>query len=158
MQDDIQNTPSEAQKKIDQGALEAIEALVVETIEKQEAHIIESVKKESFSGPLPHPKHLKEYKSIDKSYPAKIINMAEKRQDHIAWIEKSEVIKDFILSILGWATPTGIAAFTLYKAAIFVSEGKSIESLVSLVTALSVIGGAFYISGRLNKNNNSDAE
>jgi len=137
---------------------------VDEKLRKEIAHLIEEELSEAvgqekmllqrfeeiFSGPLPHPKHLREYKNIDKTYPDRIMSMAEKSQEHKIFIQRTQAIGDFVVSLLGWATPTGIAAYSLYQAAELVRDGKNIESFIALITALGTIGGSFYISKRLS--------
>jgi len=110
--------------------------------------------KEEFYGPVPHPKHMREYKSIDKSLPDRFTAMAEKNQDHRMWVEKIVVLGELTMGILGWATPTALSFYVLSAAIGFVGDEKPIEALVSLVVALGSIGGAFYMKTRSNNEDN----
>lgn len=121
-----------------------LEDIISRAVEEQEEHIIQHVQ-ESFSGPLPHPQHLKEYKQIDKTYPSIIISMAKSRQAHVEWLQKFESIGDLFMSFLGWLTPSGISFFSLYKAAEF----------VALIVALGSIGTAFYVYKKTSKEQDS---
>lgn len=103
---------------------------------------------EQFSGPLPHPEHMQQYKEIDESFPNRIVSMAESNLSHKQFIEKFTVAGQLFMGFLGWATPTGIAFFVLFYAVQFIKEGKSIEALIALVTALATLGGAFYLKGK----------
>lgn len=100
---------------------------------------------EQFTGPIPHPEHMRQYKDIDESLPNRIVSMAESNLAHKQSIEKIAVIGQLLMAFLGWATPTGIASCVLYHAVLFIQDGKSTEALVSLVVALATLGGAFYI-------------
>jgi hypothetical protein len=111
-----------------------------------EVEIIQTIQRiEQFAGPIPHPEHMRQYKDIDGSLPNRIVSMAESNLAHKQFIEKIAVIGQLFMAFLGWATPTGIAFYVLYHAVLFIEEGKSTEALVSLVVALTALGGAFYM-------------
>lgn len=103
---------------------------------------------EKFTGPVPHPDHMRAYKSIDKSLPDRFTTMAEKNQSHHMWVEKLVVMGELGMGVLGWLTPTAISFYVLSAAIGFVEDGKSIEALISLVVALGSLGGAFYMKNR----------
>lgn len=50
--------------------------------------VVTLMSKESFSGPLPHPKHLSEYEKISPGAADRIITMAEESQEHIQELDK----------------------------------------------------------------------
>jgi len=127
-----------------------------ELLEKNQQDVIEFIKsEEQFSGPVPHPEHMKQYKSIDKSLPNRFTTMAEKSLAHKIWLEKSIVLGEWVMGILGWATPTALSFYVLHAAIGFVDTGKSIEALISLVVALASLGGAFFMK---TKNSNTKDE
>lgn len=99
---------------------------------------------EQFSGPVPHPDHMQQYKNIDPTLPDRFTAMAEKTLSHNQWVSKTETIVNSIMAFLGWATPTGLSAYILVSAVGFIKEGKSIEALIALVGALATLAGAFY--------------
>lgn len=123
-----------------------------ELLEQSKQNVIEIIQsKEMFSGPVPHPDHMKQYKAVDKSLPNRFTTMAEKSLAHKMWIEKFIVIMEAFMGILGWATPTVLSFYVLHAAIGFVSAGKNIQALISLIVALASLGGAFYMK---TKNNN----
>ena len=101
-----------------------------------------------FSGPVPPPDYMRAYKTIDKTLPHRFTKMAEKQQDHSNFIEKSKTYSNIFMAFLGWLTPSSISLYTLYMAGNLIQNDKSIEALVALITALSTIGGAFYLKNK----------
>ena len=136
---------------------EADMSLLLEEVEK--SAIIETIEtvhhSEQFQGPIPHPEHMQQYKDIDLELPNRIISMAESNLDHKQSIEKIEIYGQLFMGFLGWLTPSGIAFYVLYHAVIFTKEGKSIEALIALITAIAALGGAFYMK---SKTKSSDKE
>lgn len=124
--------------------------LLLEEVEK--FAIVETMEtvhhSEQFQGPIPHPEHMQQYKDIDPAFPNRIISMAESNLDHKQLIEKIEVYGQLFMGFLGWLTPSGIAFYVLYHAVIFTKEGKSIEALIALITAIAALGGAFYMKNK----------
>jgi len=115
---------------------------------EQNVHEVIIERKEEFSGPVPHPDHMRAYKTIDKTLPDRFTAMAEKNQSHRMWIEKALVAGELGMGILGWLTPTALSFYVLSAAISFVKDGKSIEAFVSLIVAISSLGGAFYMKQR----------
>ncbi|MBL1245143.1 MAG: hypothetical protein COA39_012350 [Sulfurimonas sp.] len=105
---------------------------------------------EKFSGPVPHPNHMKQYKIIDKSLPHRFTKMAEDNLSHRQSMEKLVTKGELIMSFLGWLTPTGISFYSIYTASELIQDGKSIEALVSLIAALATLGGAFYMKQKVD--------
>ncbi len=105
---------------------------------------------EKFSGPVPHPNHMKQYKLIDKSLPLRFTKMAEDNLSHRQSMEKLMTRGELLMGFLGWLTPTGISFYSIYTASELIQEGKSIEALVSLVAALATLGGAFYMKQKVD--------
>ncbi len=100
---------------------------------------------ENFTGPVPHPEHMRLYKEVDETLPDRFTKMAENNLSHKEFIEKLEVSGQLLMGILGWATPTGIGFYTLNAAIDLIKEGRSIEALIALVTAIGTVGTAFYL-------------
>ncbi|KIM10206.1 MAG: hypothetical protein KU37_11565 [Sulfuricurvum sp. PC08-66] len=105
-------------------------------------------KSEQFSGPVPHPEHMQQYKNIDKTLPDRLTKMAESNLKHIHFIDRVQVFGELFMGFLGWLTPTGLGFYTLYKAFELLDSGKNIEALISLVVALGGLGTAFYMKRR----------
>lgn len=49
---------------------------------KQQSIIIQAIRKESFSGPIPHPELLQKYEQVQPGFAERIVEMAEKQLDH----------------------------------------------------------------------------
>ena len=126
---------------------EADISILLEEVEK--SAIIETMEtvhhSEQFQGPIPHPEHMQQYKDIDIEFPNRIITMAESSLEHRQSIEKIGIYSQLFMGFLGWLTPSGIASYVLYHAVLFTKEGKSIEALIALITAIAALGGAFYM-------------
>jgi len=105
---------------------------------------------EKFSGPVPHPDHMKQYKLIDKSLPLRFTKMAEDNLSHRQSMEKLTTVGELFMGFLGWLTPTGISFYSIYTASELIQDGKSIEALISLVAALATLGGAFYMKQKVD--------
>ena len=105
---------------------------------------------EKFSGPVPHPNHMKQYKIIDKSLPDRFTKMAEDNLSHRQSMDKLVTKGELFMGFLGWLTPTGISFYSIYTASELIQDGKSIEALVSLIAALATLGGAFYMKQKVN--------
>jgi len=48
----------------------------------QRSVIIQAMRKESFSGPIPHPELLQKYDEVQKGFAERIVSMAERQLDH----------------------------------------------------------------------------
>lgn len=141
----------------DEEKLELTRSEIIELIEASQIEVVQELKtSEQFSGPVPHPKHMQQYKTIDKTLPHRFTKMAEDNLRHRQFVEKYAIVTDSVLAMLGWATPTAISFFVLYSAVGFIRDGKSIEALVSLVAALATLGGAFYLKNFASKQGQED--
>lgn len=50
--------------------------------QKQRDIIIQAIRRESFSGPIPHPELLKRYEQVKPGFAERIVKMAERQLDH----------------------------------------------------------------------------
>ena len=121
--------------------MEQIETEAIETIQHSE----------QFTGPIPHPEHMQRYQDIDQSFPNRILKMAESNLAHKQSVEKIVIYGQLFMGFLGWATPSGIAFYVLHHAILFTKDGKSIEALIALITAIAALGGAFYMKKKVEK-------
>lgn len=79
--------PTESQELNEKELPELAEILNTLPPEKQkgiikEIQMLSTVKRESFSGPLPHPQILRGYEDIKEGFAERILRMAEKEQEH----------------------------------------------------------------------------
>lgn len=92
-----------------------------------------------YSGPVPHPRMLQQYKDVMADAPERIFAMAEKQQAHRMDLEKSVIKGDILRADRGL-----ILGFVLFLilgvgAIILLALGKDIPGFAVLVT--SIIGG-----------------
>lgn len=75
---------------------------VLEKLNPDDKSIVERVLwAEMFSGPLPHPSHLREYAEVHSEAPDIIFNMAQKQQEHKHHMQKTHINKSFGMEKLG---------------------------------------------------------
>jgi uncharacterized membrane protein len=109
--------------------------------------VLSIVQEDSFSGPLPHPKHLAEYDRVLPGAANRIIAMAEKEQEHRHEWENRALKFDFSYSILGILLGFLIALALLILAYVSSRAGHPTVSLAFL--AASTVGMvASFIKGR----------
>ena len=102
---------------------------------------------EKFSGPIAHPKHLREYESILPGSADRIITMAETQQNHQVSMERLVVDKEYGDRRIGMLI--GAALFVLLIGCAFASAflGNNIAAALFLTTA--AIGGvSLFVNGR----------
>lgn len=89
MSETKQPLKEEVQTSASENLLKEIEPEIAEVLkdlpEKKQNLIIstlQSVERESFSGPIPHPRLLQEYENVKNGFAERIVSMAEKEQKH----------------------------------------------------------------------------
>lgn len=101
------------------------------------------VARASFSGPLPPPEILKGYESILPGLADRVVKMAENQSAHRQQLESRVIWFDGIRSSLGLVFGLIIALSGIVAGSYLVLHGNNITGLVSLITPLAVIVGAF---------------
>jgi uncharacterized membrane protein len=109
--------------------------------------VVAVVHSESFSGPIAHPGHLREYELILPGAADRIIAMAEKHQDHIIAMERTVVEKEF--SDRRWGMVLGALTFGLLIGGAL-AAGLNDKTAVALVfLGAAAIGGVgLFVNGR----------
>ncbi|MBN2631532.1 MAG: DUF2335 domain-containing protein [Rhodobacteraceae bacterium] len=105
---------------------------------------------EKFSGPIAHPKHLREYESVQPGSADRIITMAENQQNHQISMDRLVVEKEYGDRRLGMLI--GAALFALLICCAFASAllGNNIVAGLFLTTA--AIGGvSLFVNGRKDR-------
>ncbi len=131
-----------------EGAFETILEAVPEEKKTIVTNALRVIRQESFySGPIPHPEHLREYESITPGSADRIISMAEKQQEHRIAIEKQVItgqVKD--------GSRGQVFAFIVFVVGIFVSlcfayfDMKTFAGVFATSTMMLIIG--LFINGR----------
>lgn len=116
-------------------------------VKKVASVVLGIVHEESFSGPLPHPKHLAEYDRVLPGAADRIIAMAEKEQTHRHDWENTSLKFDFSYSILGIVLGFLIALALLVLA--YISSQAGHQNVALAFLAASTVGMvASFIKGR----------
>lgn len=103
---------------------------------------------ERFTGPIPHPRILKEYAGIMPDAPGRIFCMAEKQQAHRIDLEKSVIKSDIHRADLGLIL--GFVLFLMFGlgSIVLLAIGKDIQGYALLATSLLGGIGNFIRVGR----------
>lgn len=101
--------------------------------------IMSFVAEEHYSGALPHPRLIAQFKEVMPDAPERIFRMAEKQQDHRIHLEKTVIEGDVKRADLGLVL--GFILFIVFGVGgiILLYVGKQIEGYVALGT--SIAGG-----------------
>jgi len=127
--------------------IEKVDGKDTELVKKVATVVLSIVHQESFSGPLPHPKHLAEYNQILPGAADRIIAMAEKEQAHRHSWEVKSLRYDFSYSLLGIILGFVIALALLILA--YVSSQAGHQNVALTFLAASTVGMvASFIKGR----------
>ncbi len=109
--------------------------------------VVAVVHSESFSGPIAHPSHLREYELIQPGAADRIIAMAEKQQDHIIAMERTMVEKEF--SDRRWGMVLGALTFGLLIGGALVAGLNDKTAVALAFLGAAAIGGVgLFVNGR----------
>ena len=105
---------------------------------------------EHFSGPIPHPRHLRGYEEVAPGAAERIIGMAEKQQAHHMHMDKSVLSAEISDRKLGMWLGAGAFAF-LVGCALVTALTIDSEIVPGLFLGAAAIGGVgLFIRGRQN--------
>ena len=113
------------------------------------------IKKESFSGPLPHPEHFRKYNQIVPGSANRLLKMAEDDLSHVHSIQKSQMTIEAIATI-GGLIIGGIIAITALVGSgyLIIKEHDVAGALLGTGTLSSLVG--IFVYGRKSQNNNKE--
>lgn len=110
---------------------------------------------ETFYGPLPPPEVLREYEGLQPGLAERVVRMAERpleltqeQQTHRHTLEQRVVVNGDRRSWFGLFLAFIIVMAALLGGIYLISQDKSIEGLVSLISALSLPAGNFIYTHR----------
>lgn len=106
--------------------------------------------RETFSGPIAHPRHLREYEDIEPGAANRIISMAEKQQDHTIALEATAIKAEIDDRKLGMWLGFGALVLLLGLAAIFGYLDKPVIAGLFL-TAAAIGSVTAFIKGRMGE-------
>ncbi|QLH13560.1 DUF2335 domain-containing protein [Paracoccus pantotrophus] len=115
------------------------------------ARVTSVVASEYFSGPIAHPRHLREYEDICPGSADRIITMAEERNRHIMAMERKVLEEDAADQKRGMQYGAGL--FCLLIVAAFVTSAMKLHPAVpGLFLGAATLGGiGLFIKGRNGK-------
>lgn len=133
----------------------------VEPNEKESSATLK-VQKEMYSGPLPHPSHLKEYEECYPGAAEEIIKMAVKQSDHRQDMEKrylviqeQDMINHYKHSGRGMLFGFILSLIFLVGGIVLIALDKSASGLILISTVIIGLVGLF-MSGRKSSKNNEE--
>ncbi|WP_420415077.1 DUF2335 domain-containing protein [Roseibium sp.] len=130
-----------------------IEPLLQKNQTTQVMNVVQSVLlREHFSGPLPHPRHFREYDEIAPGSAERIIRMAEKAQDHNINMEAKVVDAQIDDQKRGMNYGLLALLVVLGLGGLFAFLGNNVAAGLFLGTSVLGVVGAF-ITGRVKKSN-----
>lgn len=106
---------------------------------------------ETFSGPIAHPRHLREYEAISPGAADRIISMAEARNNHHMMMERSVLDAETRDQKLGMILGAGLFA-CLIAAGLIVALMYQNVALTGVFLGAAALGGiAIFVKGRNGK-------
>lgn len=136
LSDRIRNTPNEADKR------------TIQTL-------IELESKQTFSGPIPHPTLLAEYKSVDSDIPNRIVTMAEGQQEHRHGLENKSLTAAIDTEKRGQNYALTISLLFIVVSMFLIGIDKEISG--SILAGSTMLGLAYmFVSGRQKATRESD--
>lgn len=108
------------------------------------------VQRESFSGPLPHPDHLKRYNQIVPGSANRLLKMAEDDLAHIHKMKQQQASIEKIATIGGLLTGWSIAMVALLGSGYLILNGHDIAGAMLGTGSLASLVGIF-VYGRKSK-------
>ena len=107
--------------------------------------VLQVMRAEMFTGPLPHPTHLKEYEAILPGAAERIMKMAEEQGKHRREIEKTVILSESKNSARGswFAFIFGMSSIII--GSILLLLGKDIQGFGAMITGMAPILIAFIV-------------
>lgn len=107
---------------------------------------------ETFSGPIAHPRHLREYEQISPGAADRIITMAEKSNAHHIDMQKTELANEASDRTLGMWLGAAVCVVLIGGAIAIalITRDRGLTGIVVGATAVASIGGLF-VKGRNGK-------
>ena len=109
--------------------------------------VVQIVRDESYSGPLPHPRHFEQFDSVMPGSASRILAMAEKEQAHRHYWESTALIFEFSYSLFGLIAGL-IVAVGLIVAGIWTALTNHSGVAIAFVGASAVGMVGAFIKGR----------
>lgn len=99
-----------------------------------------------FSGPLPHPKILSQYKDVFPECPQRIVELAEVQAEHRRYIERKDLEAGIFTERLGLILAFLVVSIGLVGSILLLYNDKPVTGLVALLSSLAAPAGLFVYS------------
>lgn len=103
------------------------------------------IKKESFSGPLPHPEHFRKYNQIVPGSANRLLKMAEDDLSHVHSMQRKQINTEAIATILGLISGFAIAVIALVGSGYLIMQGHDIAGAILGTGSLASLVSVFVI-------------
>jgi uncharacterized membrane protein len=113
---------------------------------------------EDFTGPLPHPLHLKAYEQIAPGAANKIITLAEEQAKHRRELEKAVIISDIHNERRGMNYAFLLTLVMMLIGGFLVYNGKSVIGFLSIFAPAIFGASSFYYKKRNEKKELAEKE
>ena len=133
-----QLTPEEARK---------IEKLIISRIEVSQTH----------SGPIPHPVILAGYGKINKHFPNRVIEMAEKEQNSRHVFTEKFLNNDKLYTVLGIVFGFIIAMTAMIGGIYLTAIGKNVTGFSAIIGSLAALVAVFIMGKNSGNKDNSES-
>ncbi|MBW7920929.1 MAG: DUF2335 domain-containing protein [Rubellimicrobium sp.] len=143
------DSPSAESLRIEDAIERALEGRVARRdlpdVARQITRIVVS---EQFFGPMPHPKHLREYEDTLPGAAERILSMAERTLDHNAAMEQTAIDAEIADRKLGMLIGAGLFALMIVAAfgTLFITDNPVVPGL--FLGAAAIGGVVAFIKGR----------
>lgn len=107
--------------------------------------------KEEYSGPIPHPDHLRQYEEISHGSADRLITMAEKQSDHRQETERTVIKAEILYKKRGQIFGFILAIICLICGFVLLFMGKNTEGFSTIIGTIGVMVGAFVYGNRTKK-------
>ncbi len=115
------------------------------------------IRRETYIGPLPHPEHLQRFEDILPGAADRIINMAEAQSAHRREMEAHTLKSRLKFESRGQWLAAGITLAIVIGGFWVISEGRSLEGVAPMISAMVVLAGVF-IFGKRRRQQGSENE
>ena len=116
---------------------------------------ISAIVAEQYTGPLPHPNHLKQFEAVQSGAADRIIRMAEQQLAHRQEVESRLVRSSLKLEAKGQWFAFGITLAIVSGGFYVISQGYSTEGLVPMIGAIAALAGIFIYGKRKSQKDRS---
>lgn len=121
-----------------------------------EQHLeISAIVAEQYAGPLPHPKHLEQFETVQPGAADRVIRMAEQQLAHRQELESRVVESSLKREATGQWFAFCITLAIVGGGFYVISQGYSIGGLVPMIGAIATLAGVFIYGKRKSRKDRS---